>query len=214
MSKSESLLGGLGALAFGVLGFAGMVIAQPPGGSYDESQIADFIAAGHRPWVFAGMYATLAAAAGLLLLLARLRSTIADDRRRTIFWGFGVAAVAAWVAGFAIVAAPSYAIAFSGGDLKTLPGTLVYTVSEAGWGVMYGGGGLLLGCALAAFVIGRVTVPAWVRAATGIAAVASLAAIAWFPFFVVFAWSIVMGVWSLVTGSRALAAADSVPAPG
>jgi hypothetical protein len=63
---------------------------------------------------------------------------------------------------------------------------------------MYGAGGMLLGCALITFAAGPVAVPGWVRWSTLVAGIAGLAAIAWFPFFVVYVWAIVLGLWLLV----------------
>jgi hypothetical protein len=195
-------LAGVGALAFGILAFVAMMIANPPGGNYKVSDVTSFIAKGHRPAIFLSLYLMLLAAAGLLLFLARLRDAIAPGARVSIFWGFSVAATAAWVIGYAIVVSPSIALAFSGGKLTTLSPPVAYTLAEAGWAVMYGAGGLLLGCALVTFVSGPVTVPAWVRWTTAVTAVAALAAIAWFPFFLVYIWAVVLGIWALVAGQE------------
>lgn len=202
--KPQAMLAGVGALAFGILSFVAFVIANPPGGSYKASDMADFVAKGHRPAVFVSVYVMLLAGAGLLLALARLRDLI-DGQRASLFWGFGIGAAAAWVIGYAVVISPAAALAFSSGDLSTLPPTLVYTVSEAGWAVMYGGGGLLLGCALVTFAAGRVSVAAWLRWFTAVAGVASLAGIAWFPLFVVYLWAIALGIWLLLAGREHVA---------
>ena len=46
--KDNARIGGIGGIAFGVLTFAALVIASPPGGSYTESSVTDFVARGHR----------------------------------------------------------------------------------------------------------------------------------------------------------------------
>ena len=74
----------------------------------------------------------------------------------------------------------------------------MYVFSESGWAVMYGAGGILLGAALITLVVGRVALPAWVRWSTAVAGMAALAAIASFPFFLVYIWAIVLGLWTLV----------------
>jgi hypothetical protein len=199
-------LAGLGALAFGLLPVLAGFIANPPGGDYSASAVADFIAKGHRPAVFVSIYIVMLSAVGLLLLLARLRDSI-DGRRASLFWGLGLGAVTSWLVGAAIVLSPSIALAFSGGKLKTLPAPGAFALSEAGWAVMYGAGGTLLGCALVAYVVGNVTVPAWIRWSTAVAAVCAFLAIAWFPFILVYVWAIVLGIWML-TADRA-----RVPAP-
>ena len=176
-----------------------MLIASPPGGNYKVSDVTSFLAKGHRPAVFVSMYLMVIAVVGLVLLLARLRTTI-EGARETLFWGFSIASAAAWLAGYALVVATPAALAFSGGKLtaSAISPQMAYVFSEAGWAIMYGAGGLLLGVALVTFVIGRVAVPGWVRWATVLAAVCALAGLAWFPFFVVYLWAIVLGLWALV----------------
>jgi hypothetical protein len=192
--QRRSLVAGIGAIAFGVLPIVAFMVANPPGGNYKASDVADFIAKGHRPAVFVSIYLVLLSAVGLLLLLARLRESIAEGSRTTLFWGFSVSAVAAWLVGYAIAISPSVALAFSGGKLHSLSAPVAYTFSETGWVVMYGAAGLLLGCALLTFAAGAVTLPAWIRWTTLVAGIAALAAVAWFPFFLVYLWAIVVGV--------------------
>ena len=93
--QRRSLVAGIGAIAFGVLPIVAFMVANPPGGNYKASDIADFIATGHRPAVFVSVYLMLLSAVGLLVLLARLRESIAAGSRETLFWSFSVAAVAA-----------------------------------------------------------------------------------------------------------------------
>lgn len=210
--RRESSLAGLGALAFGILTFVAFMVANPPGGNYKASDVSKFLAKGHRFEVFLSAYLMLLAAAGLLLLLAHLRRAIGAGQRESVFWGFGVASVAAWLGGYAVAISPSLALAFSGGHLSTLPAPTAYTFSEAGWALMYGGGGLLLGAALVTFALGAVTVPAWVRWFTLVAGIASLAALAWFPFFLVYAWAIVLGIWTLVADRSRVGEPSAAPA--
>jgi len=205
---SHSRLGGIGGLTFGILGFVGLLVGNAPGGNYTAADVSSFLAKGHRPAVFVSAYLVLLSAAGLLLLLSRLRGSLdGAGPRSSLFWGFSVAAATAWMAGYAIVIGPAVALAFSGGKLTSsaLSGPTVYTFVESGFGVMYGAGGFFLACALIAFTVGRVRVPAWVRWATGIAAVTSLAGIAWFPFFLVYLWAVALGVWALAKDRSAAA---------
>lgn len=204
--KPQAMLAGVGALAFGILTFVAFIVANPPGGDYKVSDITDFLAKGHRPAAFISMYLVMLSGAGLLVFLARLRDSI-DGDRASVFWGFGVAAATAWIAGYAVVISPTAALAFSSGHLKTLDPTLAWTISEAGYAVMYGAGGVLLGCALVTFVVGRVTVATWFRWATAVAAIASLASLAWIPMFLVYIWAIVSGIWLL------FADRERVPSP-
>lgn len=196
---NQSRLAGVGGLAFGVLAFVAMIIANPPGGGYSASAVTSFLDQGHRPEVFVSVYLMVVAVAGLLLLLARLRAAV-DGARATLFWAFAVAAAGAWLIGYLLAVAPSIALAYSGGKLGSgsISPQVGYVLSEAGWVVMYGAGGILLGAALVTFALGRVELPGWVRWTTAIAGIAALAAIAWFPFFLVYLWAIVLGLWALL----------------
>jgi hypothetical protein len=78
------------------------------------------------------VYLVLLSGVGLLLLLARFRESIADGLRTTLFWGFSVSAVAAWIIAYAIGVAPTVALTFSGGKLHSLSAPVGYTFSEAG----------------------------------------------------------------------------------
>ena len=202
---NQTRLAGFGGLAFGILAFVAMMIASPPGGNYKVSDVTSFLAKGHRPAVFLSMYVMVIAVIGLVLLLARLRTAI-EGPRQSLFWGLSIASAASWLTGYAIVVAAPAALAFSGGKLTAtaIAPQTGYLFSEAGFAVMYGAGGILLGAALVTFVVGRVAVAPWVRWATAVAGIAALAGIAWFPMFLVYLWSIVFGLWTLVAAPAGL----------
>jgi hypothetical protein len=200
--KQQSLLAGAGAVAFGILAFLALVLASPPGGTYSVGDVNDFLAKGHRPAIFISVYLMLIATAGLVLFLAWLRDAVVGPDRAAIFWGFSIAAAAAWLAGFLFVISPAVALAFSGGHLKTLDPQTTYALNEGGYAIMYGAGGLLLGCALVTFAVGVVRVPAWFRWSTAVAGVCALAALAWFPFFLVYLWAIAAGLYTAVAERR------------
>jgi hypothetical protein len=145
---------GLGALAFGILPLVGFMIANPPGGNYSVTNTIDYISKGHRTAVFVSVYALLASGVGLVLLLNRLRGAIGSGSRASIFNALGISAVAAWVAGYAIVVGVPASYAFAGNGKVVLTHSVVYTFAEVGWAVMYGAGGTLLGCALITFAAG------------------------------------------------------------
>jgi hypothetical protein len=211
MKSIQLRFAGLGGLAFGILAFVAMLVAAPPGGNYKVSDVTSFLAKGHRPAVFLSVYLMLIAVVGLALLLARLRTAI-EGSRETLFWGFSLASVAAWLIGYALVVATPAALAFSGGKLSgsAVSPQTAYIFSEAGYAVMYGAGGMLLGVALIVFALGRVAVPGWVRLSVALAGICALAGIAWFPFFVVYLWAVVVGVWALLP-ARASAQQSAAP---
>ena len=97
-------LAGLGALAFAVLPFVGLMVANDPGGTYSPSDVNDYLKSGHRPLVFLGLYLSVIGIAGLIPLLARLRESIADETKARVFWGFGVAAATGFAGGLAVAA--------------------------------------------------------------------------------------------------------------
>jgi len=210
--QRRSLVAGIGAIAFGVLPIVAFMVGNPPGGNYKASDVADFIAKGHRPAVFVSVYLVLLSGVGLLLLLARFRESIPEGSRTTMFWGFSVSAVAAWIVGYSIGIAPSLALTFSGGKLHSLSAPVAYTFSEAGWAVMFGAGALLLGCALLTFAAGPVTLPAWIRWTTLVAGIAAIAGLAWFPMFLVYIWAIAVGVGLVVIEWRQAPQASAQPA--
>ena len=198
----ERLTAGVGALAFAILPLVGFTVGNPPGGNYSASDIVKFVAKGHRPAVFASVYLVLLSGIGLLLLLARLRESIGEGKRATIFWGLSIGAVATWVAGYALAITPAAAFAFGGGKSLTLTNGVIYTFSEAGLAIMFGAGAPLLGCALIVFALGRTPVPTWVRWSTLIAGLAGVAALAWFPLFLVYLWALALGLWTLIGERR------------
>lgn len=192
-------MSGVGALAFGVLLFVAMILANPPGGSFSAHDAAKYVEKGHRPLVIVSIYLAIAAASGLLALLARLREAIASPRVAQAFWGLGVASVAGFVVGWALVASLPIALAYGGHGVSSTP-QLTFILAECGWVLMYGAGGILLGVALIVFAATRVEAPAWFRWSTLVAGIAALAAPAWFPFFLVMIWAVVAGIWLLVAG--------------
>jgi hypothetical protein len=185
-------------VAFGVLPVVAFALAEPLGGTYKASDVTGWIASGHRVAVLVSLYLVFVAIAGLVCLLTRLRALLeGSGRESSIFWAFGIGAATACFVGYALVCGLPLA-RWYGGDAITVAPATAYTLAELGWIVWYGAGALLLGAALVAFASAPVAAPAWVRWATLAAGIASLAGPAWFPFFLVFLWSLVLGVWLLV----------------
>jgi hypothetical protein len=196
---------GLAGIAFPVLLIAAFFVSSPPGGEYSTGDIANFVEKGHRPAVFVSVYLGLLAVAALIGLLARLRDSIRESVKPgadRFFWGTAVAGAAALAIGWLLVLTVPVAIGYAGTALALDP-QVVYTICEAGWIVMFGAGGVLIGIALvvAAFASRR-ALPGWLSVATGIAGVAGISSVAWFPFFVLLLWSLLIGVWLLLAGAR------------
>jgi hypothetical protein len=193
----RSSLAGIGALAFGVLMIAGLIVENAPGGSYSANDVADYVRSGHRPLVFVGLYLGALGIVGLVFLLARLRAAIADPAISSVFWGLGVAAAGAITAGYALTGAVPIAIAY-GGNGVAIDAPVTFVISESGWVVMTAGC-VLLGAALLTFARAAVAVPAWVRWSTAVAGVAAVAAAAWFPLALLILWALAIGIWLIAT---------------
>jgi hypothetical protein len=195
---SRATIAGVGGIAFGVLTFIAFLLASPPGGTYSESDVADYLATGHRTAVVVSLYLVLLAAVGLVCLLARLREAALDERGLgSVFWGTGLAAATALAAGWSVVIAAPIARMIGGSDVSIEP-AVAYTITQAGWAIMIGAGGTLLGLALIALVLAwSAMLPAWLRWTTLVAGIAGLVSIAYFPYFLVLVWGLVAGVWLL-----------------
>lgn len=205
--KNVSFLAGIGGVSFTVLFILATIVGAPLGGTYKASDVTDYLARGHRPAVIVALYLALIAIAGLILFLARFRTAVKGPWG-TLYWGASIGAVTLMFAGYSIALSPSLIVAYGGSAVAPAP-PVGYDLAEIGWVVAYGAGGTLLGVALLALVLASAGVPAWVRWSGLVAAIAALAAPAWFPFFVVLLWVLVVGVWLLVA-DRAL---DPAPTP-
>jgi hypothetical protein len=197
-----TLLAGFGGIAFGVLNFIALPIANSPGGSYAPSDATNYVASGHRAAVYVAMYLVTVGFLGLICLLARLRESISVGTQEqpvalSIFWGAGLAAAVCWVAGWAITFSLPIAYAVGGNGFSVGPAQ-IYTIVEAGFALLFGVGGILLGLTLIVLFLGsRATLPAWLRWVTLIAGVLGLASPAFFPWFALLIWGVVTGIWLL-----------------
>lgn len=187
--KDNARIGGIGGIAFGVLTFIAFVIASPPGGTYTESSVTDFVAKGHRTAVIVSLYLMLFAVVGLLAMLRELT-------RGSLASGLGIMGAAGIAIGWALGMTPALAKLY-GGNTSIDP-KVGYTISEGGFVMLCGVGGVLLGLAL---IVTALRLRGWVRWFTVVVGVLALASPAWFPFFALLLGSIVLGIW-LLTASR------------
>jgi hypothetical protein len=215
--QPTTVLAGIGGIAFGVLMAVAAFLGSPLGGPYDASEAASFVGSGHRLAVFVSLYLAVIAVLGLICLLARLREAIgvAGDAQPTalgIFWGTALVATTALAAGWAVSFSVPIAYAVAGDGFSIGPAE-AYAIGQVGDALLFGAGGILLGIALITlFVSARRTFPAWLGWLTLIAGVLGLASPAFFPFFALLIWGLIVGIWLLVSrGSLAqLRAADTV----
>ena len=212
----RTTVAGIGGIAFSVLTVVGIVMAMPPGGGYNESNIADYLAKGHRPVVIVAFYLGLLGILGLIYLLVHLRDAIGatpeNHHTATIFWGTGLAGAASFAIGWAVIGGQVIAH-LEGGHKIVIAPPLTYLIGEIGVVMIFGSGAVLLGFALIALgLAGRLTFPGWLRWLTLITGLASIAGLAFFPFFLLIIWGIVIGIWLLMVRRDADGSAASGPA--
>ncbi len=200
--KRDRKLAGIGGIVFAVLFIAGMVSANPPGGDYHPGDIADFVAEGHRVNVFASLFLITLAVVGLLIVTEYLCATsFGPGREGRIAWGTSLLAAASFLIGLTVLATPSMSIALGGGP--PIDPTVSYTIMQAGFGIMFVSGGIMLGVSLLILAIGGSAIPSWVRAVSGIVGLLALFSLAFFPFFAVLIWGLVIGIWLLASSPPA-----------
>jgi hypothetical protein len=193
--KRDSGLLGISAILFALLTFVGMVVADPPGGDYKESDIESFVAHDHRTASVVGVYVMLAGAVALLYLLAGLRSRL-SGRFGAFFAATGTVAGAAWAIGAVLVTVVPLGLA-NGGAVAPEPHT-VYMLTQVGFATLFGAGGILLGVSLIVLAAAG-ALPGWLRVVTLVAGILGLASPAFFPFMALLIWGLVFGIWSLAS---------------
>jgi hypothetical protein len=204
--RSRAALAGLAALAFSVLTIVGLFLSNLPGGNYSAHDAAKYISRGHHVAVFVSAYLLLLGTFGLIWLLAYLREVAFagpnDAWLARLFWGSGICAAASLAVGWSLVLGVAMSTAF-GGHSVTLAPNVTYVLVEVGSTAVWGAGGFLLGLALIALVLAsRPTFPAWLRWATGIAAVGGITSLAFFPSGLLILWGVAIGLWLLLSGPR------------
>jgi len=195
-------IAGIGALAFSVLTFTASVLANSPGGGYAESNVTQYLEAGHFPIVLLALCLGLIGVVGLLFLLSYLRELMGTSANGQLigsaFWGTGVASAACFAVGWGFIAGQPVAHA-EAGSVLAVPPTITHLISETGGSVMlFGSGAMLLGLALAMLFFTSTALPTWLRWLTLVAAIAAFAGLAFFPFILVLLWGVVVGLWLLV----------------
>ena len=203
-SRKGSRLAGVGGIAFGVLTVVALVVGGAPGGNYTESDVANYIALGHLPTVIVTGYLAVVGVLGLICLLAFFRGAVGSRPNRSfaadIFWGAGLASAASFAVAWGLITGIAVAAA-EGGSAASVPHATTYVLSDTMLNVLYGSGGILLGFALIALMLGsRDTLPSWVRWLTLIAGLLAITAPFYFAAPAVPLWGIVVGAWLTFAG--------------
>ena len=198
---NDRRLAGIGSLVFTVLLVAAAIAANAPGGNYHANDVADFVAKGHRSSVMISLFLVAAAIVGLLVVMAYLCETsFGKGRSGRIAWGTSLFAAGSFLVGWAILITPSMSVALGGGP--SIDPAVSYTIMQAGWAVFLVVSGMMLGISFLTLAIAGTAAPTWMRAFTGIVGLLALASIAFFPFWAVFLWGLVIGIWLLVSSPR------------
>jgi hypothetical protein len=200
-------IAGVGGIVFAVALVAGFTLYGPKGGQYSAAEIAAFVAQSSSGLAVSAVLFGVSII-GLLLMLAYLSGTsVEEGPYRRMAWGMSVAAGASILIGWGLYLAPPIA-AHSGGPAID-PG-ISYAVIGAGFAVLFGVGGMLLGITLVSIAIGGSAAPTWVRGFSGLAGLSGLLswpfllASSWspnqwlpVPFYLVILWAFVIGLWLL-----------------
>lgn len=211
-------LAGVGGIAFAVSLVIGFTFFGPKGGHYSAAEIAAFVAQAPTALI-ASVYMFAVSIIGLVVLMAYLSEAwLQHGWHIRLAWGTSLLAAASVLIGWAIYLVLPIAV-LSGGP--TVDPAASYAIVSAGFVVLFGVGGVLLGIALLALALGGNAVPTWVRALSGLAGLSALfswaflIATAWspnqwlpVPFYVVVLWGVVVGIWLLVSTPEPEAAPD------
>jgi hypothetical protein len=219
--KRDRSLAGVGGIAFAVSLVAGLETGGPKGGHYSAGEIANFVDQSSTSLIVSVCLFAVSIF-GLLVLMAYLSETSGGAGRQSrLAWGTSVAAGASFLIGWGLYLAPPTAMSAGG---PAIDPAISYALISAGLGVLYGVGGMLLGIALVSVAIGAIPAPMWVRGFTGVAGFSALVSWAFLlasswspnqwlpvPFYVVVLWSLVMGVWLLISSPAPAAPTTVVP---
>ena len=203
---------GVGGIAFAVCLIVGFTFFGPRGARYSATAIADFVGQSSTS-VIASIYLFAASIIGLIVLMAYLSETyFGASSQGRIAWGTSLLAAASFLTGWSLYFA-IFTSTISGGP--TIDPAIRYTFLNAGFVVVFGVSGVLLGIALLALATGGHAAPTWVRAFSGLAGLSALCSWAFLlishwspnhwlpvPFYVVVVWALVVGVWLLVAPLR------------
>jgi hypothetical protein len=194
---------GLGLLAFAIGTPVAFLSVGAPGGNYVDSTVTNYISSGHLAvaigMAFLGAFATL----GLLPFASRMRSELRSGG--DIFWGLVVAAVAASVIGWFLVAGVPVVYAEGGTALTGLPHGVAFALGTLSMQMAATAGTFLVGAALLVLAA-RAPLPGAIRVITIVGGVAGLLAGFFFPVFLFWLAAIVLGGWTLASGTRETAA--------
>ena len=197
-------------LVYGLGVTAAFFALGAPGGDYDASDIASYVARGHWPAAFALAYLSALCSLGLMVFGQSMRRSL-DETVGDLIWGLCLAGTAVSVVGSFLVAGIDVSMAEGGTQVQTgVSQPVIYTLSEVGNLVAVCGPAFFAGVvAIVLAVVGRF--PAWWRVFAVVAGLCGILAPFFFTYFVFVLWTIVTGV--VLLARRTPAPAAAAPAP-
>ena len=206
MKRSATVAAGVGSIAFGVLTPLAIVIGGPMGGTYAAADVASYISSSHVVVAGAMALCGLLGVAGLVCLGAYLRQRGQSDDSGSIWpqtvWGLMLGAATCFAVTWGIFVSQPIGNNEAGTNLN-IPPTVTYAIGISGTEVLFESAATLLGFALILIAIANLArLPAWLRWSTLAVGVLGITSLAFFTFFPLLIWGIVMGVW-LLAGERA-----------
>lgn len=204
MKRSATVAAAVGSIAFGVLTPVAIIVGGPMGGSYAAADVANYISSSHVVVAGAMALCGLVGVAGLICLGAFLRQRAETENPGSIWpqtlWGLMLGAAICFAVSWGIFVSQPIGNNEAGTNLK-VPPTITYAIGISGDEVVFESAATLLGFALILMAITNLPrLPAWLRWSTLAVGVLGITSLAFFTFFPLLIWAIVMGVWLLVGG--------------
>ena len=214
--KRDRRLAGVGGIAFAVALVAGFTLFGPKGGHYSAAEIATFVGQSSTGLVVSVCLFAVSII-GLMVLMAYLSEMcVGGGWHGRLAWSTSVAAGASFLIGWGLYLAPPTSMHAGG---PAIDPAISYALISAGFAVLFGVGGMLLGIALLSLALDGLAAPMWVRAFSGLAGLSAL--LSWpfllatnwspnqwlpVPFYLVILWGLVIGVWLVISSEPALTA--------
>lgn len=199
MKRSDTVAAGAGSIAFGVLTPLAIIVGGPMGGNYAAADVAAYISSGHV--VIAGAMALcgLVGATGLIALGSYFRQRAELDDSGSIWpqtlWGLMLGAAVCFAVSWGVFVSQPIGNNEAGTNLN-IPPTITYAIGISGDEVLFESAATLLGLALILAAIANLPrLPAWLRWSTLVVGVLGITSLAFFTFFPLLLWAIVVGIW-------------------
>jgi hypothetical protein len=205
MTRSATVAAGVGSIAFGAFTLVALILGGPMGGTYAAADSVFYISSGHLAIAVTMALCGLLGVAGLVCLAAYIRQRAESEASGSIWpqtlWGLMLGAAICFAVSWGIFVSQPVGNNEAGTNLH-IPPTITYAIGITGTEVLFESAATLLGFALILIaIVNLARLPAWLRWSTLIVGVLGITALAFFTFFPLLLWGIVMGVW-LIGGNR------------